>query len=148
QDDQILACEQRHEQVASCVATNPSTSISGVDSLRPIGRWASAKPKEQSMVRNAAIFLGTIVVLALASVSHAQPAGITREMIATALPVEGAPLAVAGPYKVEGGPAFGSPGHVVYRPVDLTPFPAKDKLPLMGWGNGGRESQKQRHWRI
>ena len=89
------------------------------------------------MVRNAAIFLGTIVVLALASVSHAQPAGITREMIATALPVEGAPLAVAGPYKVEGGPAFGSPGHVVYRPADLTPFPAKDTLPVVVWGNGG-----------
>ncbi len=89
------------------------------------------------MVRNAAIFFGTIVVLSLASVSHAQPAGITREMIATALPVEGAPLAVAGPYKVEGGPAFGSPGHVVYRPADLTPFPAKDTLPVVVWGNGG-----------
>jgi len=58
-------------------------------------------------------------------------------MIATALPVEGAPLAVAGPYKVESGPAFGSPGHVVYRPADLTPFPGKDTLPLMVWGNGG-----------
>src|SRR4030095_14653136 len=89
------------------------------------------------MVRNAAIFFGTTVVLALASVSHAQPAGITREMIATALPVEGAALGVAGPYKGGGGPAFGSPGHVVYRPADLTPFPAKDTLPVMVWGNGG-----------
>jgi hypothetical protein len=71
-------------------------------------------------------------------VSYAQrPAGITAEMIATALPLEGAPLAVPGPYKVESGPAFGSPGHVVYRPADLTPFPAKDTLPLMVWGNGG-----------
>src|SRR5687767_7552706 len=58
-------------------------------------------------------------------------------MIATALPVEGAPLAVPGPYKVESAPAFGSPGHVVYRPVDLTPFPGKDTLPVMVWGNGG-----------
>jgi len=74
----------------------------------------------------------------MAAVSYAQrPAGITAEMIATALPLEGAPLAVPGPYKVESGPAFGSPGHVVYRPVDLTPFPAKDTLPLMVWGNGG-----------
>ena len=89
-------------------------------------------------MRNVSIVLITTVVLALAGVSHAQrPAGITREMIATALPVEGAPLAVPGPYKVEGGPAFGSPGHVVYRPADLTPFPAKDTLPLMVWGNGG-----------
>ena len=77
---------------------------SGVDSLRPIAETRFRRHlKEQSMVRNAAIFLGTIVVLALAGVSHAQPAGITREMIATALPVEGAPLAVPGPYKVEGG---------------------------------------------
>jgi dienelactone hydrolase len=89
-------------------------------------------------VRNTAIVLGTTVVLALTAVSHAQrPAGITAEMIATALPVEGAPLAVPGPYTVIGGPAFGSPGHVVYRPADLTPFPAKDTLPVMVWGNGG-----------
>jgi dienelactone hydrolase len=58
-------------------------------------------------------------------------------MIATALPVEGAPLAVPGPYKVESGPAFGSAGHVVYRPADLAAFPRKDKLPVMVWGNGG-----------
>ena len=90
------------------------------------------------MVRNTAIVLGTTLVLALTSVTQAQrPAGITAEMIATALPVEGAPLAVPGPYKVEGGPAFGSPGHVVYRPADLSPFPAKDTLPVMVWGNGG-----------
>ena len=89
-------------------------------------------------MRNAFIIPGTIVVLALAAVTHAQrPAGITPEMIATALPVEGAPLAVPGPYMVIGGPAFGSPGHVVYRPADLTPFPAKDTLPLVVWGNGG-----------
>ena len=58
-------------------------------------------------------------------------------MIATALPVEGAPLAVPGRYKVEAGPAFGSPGHVVYRPADLSPFPGRDTLPVMVWGNGG-----------
>jgi hypothetical protein len=58
-------------------------------------------------------------------------------MIASALPVEGAPLAVPGPYKVESGSAFGSPGLVVYRPADLTAFPATDTLPVMVWGNGG-----------
>src|SRR5687767_7682926 len=89
-------------------------------------------------MRNASIVLGMTVVLALAAVSHAQrPAGITPEMINTTLPVEGAPLAAPGPYKVESGPAFESPGHVVYRPADLTPFPAKDRLPVMVWGNGG-----------
>ena len=44
---------------------------------------------------------------------------------------------MAGPYKVESGPAFGSPGHVVYRPADLAPFPGKDTLPRVVWGNGG-----------
>jgi len=98
------------------------------------------------MVRNAAIILGTIVVLALAGLSYAQrPAGITAEAIATALPLEGAPLAVPGPYKVEGGPAFGSPGHVVYRPADLGPFPAKDTLPVMVWGNGGCAINSRRY---
>src|SRR5678809_1486386 len=58
-------------------------------------------------------------------------------MIATALPVEGAPLAVPGPYKVLSEPAFGSPGHVVFRPADLSAFPVKDTLPVMAWGNGG-----------
>jgi hypothetical protein len=81
---------------------------------------------------------GILVILGLAGPSLAQPPGITREMIATALPVEGAPLAVPGPYKVIGPePAFGSPGHVVFRPADLSAFPAKDTLPVMVWGNGG-----------
>ena len=84
-----------------------------------------------------ALILGSTFVLALAAVTHAQRGGATREMIATALPLEGAPLAVPGPYKVESGLAFNSPGHVVYRPADLAPFPSKDSLPLMVWGNGG-----------
>ena len=63
--------------------------------------------------------------------------GFDAAAIATALPLEGAPLAVPGPYKVESGPAFESPGHVVYRPADLAPFPGRDTLPLIVWGNGG-----------
>ena len=62
-------------------------------------------------MRSAATVLATATVLVLGAVTHAQrPTGITPEMIATALPVEGAPLAAPGPYKVESGPAFGSPG--------------------------------------
>jgi dienelactone hydrolase len=88
--------------------------------------------------RRQPIILATATILALGAVTHAQrPSGITAEMIATALPVEGAPLAVPGPYTVESGPAFGSPGHIVYRPADLSDFPAKDTLPVMVWGNGG-----------
>jgi len=88
-------------------------------------------------VQKTSFVLGSTFMLALAVVTHAQRGGATREMIATALPLEGAPLAVPGPYKVESGPAFNSPGHVVYRPADLAPFPGKDTLPLMVWGNGG-----------
>ena len=67
----------------------------------------------------------------------AQRGGIDPGAVATALPLEGAPLAVPGPYKIESGPALNSSGHVVYRPTDLTPFPSKDTLPLIVWGNGG-----------
>lgn len=80
---------------------------------------------------------GTIAALAAGGVSNAQPPGITMEMIASALPEEGAPLAVPGPYEVESEPAFGSPGHVVFRPADLDAFPGRDTLPVMIWGNGG-----------
>ena len=83
------------------------------------------------------LVLGLMFSLTLPIGIDAQRGGATREMIATALPLEGAPLAVPGPYKVESGPAFNSPGHVVYRPADLAPFPARDTLPVMVWGNGG-----------
>jgi hypothetical protein len=89
-------------------------------------------------VQKISLILGLMFALVIASVGHAQRGGgFTREQIATALPVEGAPLAVPGPYKVESGSAFNSPGHVVYRPADLTPFPRKDTMPLIVWGNGG-----------
>ena len=76
-------------------------------------------------------------LLTLAGVCFAQPPGIPPGAVNTTLPLEGAPLAVAGPYKVTSGPAEGTPGHVVFRPADLTAFPRKDKLPVMIWGNGG-----------
>ena len=48
-------------------------------------------------MRHASIVLGTAIVLVFAAVTHAQrPAGITAEMIATALPVEGAPSPCQG----------------------------------------------------
>jgi hypothetical protein len=84
-----------------------------------------------------AVVSAVVALLSVTGASYAQPPGITREMIATALPVEGAPLAVPGSYKVMSEPAFGSPGHVVFRPADLSAFPAKDTLPVMAWGNGG-----------
>jgi hypothetical protein len=77
-------------------------------------------------------------ILAFGSACFAQPPpGITPEMIATALPVEGAPLAVPGPYETASEPAFGKPGLMVVRPTNLDAFPTRDTLPVMVWGNGG-----------
>ena len=93
-------------------------------------------------MQKSSFILGLMFALAFAVVTDAQQRGGGRggfdaAAIATALPLEGAPLAVPGPYKVESGPAFESPGHVVYRPADLAPFPGRDTLPLIVWGNGG-----------
>jgi hypothetical protein len=79
----------------------------------------------------------TATLLMTAAVILAQPKGITPEMINRTLPLEGAPLAVAGPYKVTSEPAFGAPGLVTYRPAALEAFPKKDTMPVMVWGNGG-----------
>jgi dienelactone hydrolase len=84
-----------------------------------------------------AIVSAAAALLLHAGVSLAQPPGITREMIERALPVEGAPLAVAGPYAITSEKAFGSPGLLVFRPTSLEAFPKKDTLPVMVWGNGG-----------
>src|SRR5438270_13635973 len=91
----------------------------------------------RSPMQKTSIALCSAALATCAAVSFAQPPGITPDMINTTLPLEGAPLAVAGPYKVTSEPAFGSPGHVVFRPADLASFPKKDKLPVMVWGNGG-----------
>ena len=76
-------------------------------------------------------------LLIFAGQALAQPKGITPEMIGRTLPLEGAPLAIAGPYKITSEAAFGSAGLVVYRPEALEAFPKKDSLPVMVWGNGG-----------
>ena len=83
------------------------------------------------------IVAAAAALLTSASMCLAQPAGVTREMIERALPVEGAPLAEPGPYKVASEAAFGSPGHRVFRPATLEAFPKKDTLPVMVWGDGG-----------
>ena len=77
------------------------------------------------------------VLLTGAGVCLAQPPGITPEMINRSLPLEGAPLAEPGPYKITSEGAFGSPGYLVFRPTTLDAFPKKDTLPVMVWGNGG-----------
>ncbi|MET0291029.1 MAG: hypothetical protein ABW136_01610, partial [Steroidobacteraceae bacterium] len=65
------------------------------------------------------------------------PPGITPEMIASALPEEGAPKAIAGSYKVTMEPAHGAAGLKTFRPASLDRFPKADTLPVVVWGNGG-----------
>jgi dienelactone hydrolase len=86
------------------------------------------------MTRQLAAFAAAV---AFAGTLHAQPPGITREMIMRQLPEEGAPLAVSGPYETIMEPAFGSAGHAVFRPQALEAFPSRDTLPIVIWGNGG-----------
>ena len=81
--------------------------------------------------------IAVATALILAESLQAQPPGITREMIMRQLPEEGAPAAIVGPYKAIAEPAFGSPGHAVYRPEALGALPAGEKLPILVWGNGG-----------
>ena len=77
-----------------------------------------------------------VVFAMLASVSVASAQGGNRD-VSRQLPLEGAPLAVPGPYEVTSGPAFGSARHIVFHPADLGAFPNRDTLPVMVWGNGG-----------
>jgi len=88
-------------------------------------------------MRHVWIVCGLAAMSLLATIARAQSPGVTMEMIRTALPLEGAPRAVHGPYEVLAEPAFGSPRHVVYRPADLRAFPVEDSLPVLIWGNGG-----------
>ena len=81
--------------------------------------------------------LAPLALLATALNVLAQPPGITPDMISRQLPLEGAPLAIPGPYEVVSEAAFGSPGLHVWRPADLSAFPSRDTLPVMAWGNGG-----------
>ncbi len=76
-------------------------------------------------------------LLVLTGAAFAQPPGITMEQINTTLPVEGAPLAVPGPYQVTSGPAFGNAGLMAFHPTSLDAFPSRDTLPVLVWGNGG-----------
>jgi dienelactone hydrolase len=80
---------------------------------------------------------GSLVLFIVAGAALAQPPGVTPEMISRSLPLEGAPLAIPGPYEVVSEPAYGLPSHHIYRPADLSAFPGRDTLPVMAWGNGG-----------
>lgn len=86
-------------------------------------------------------FLPALLSTLLSStVVLAQPPGITMEEINRQLPLEGAPLAIPGPYKVTWEAAiadYDDPGFLVIRPIALGNFPEESPMPVMVWGNGG-----------
>ena len=88
-------------------------------------------------MKKAIMVCSAAALVAFAAPSLAQPPGITPEMINTTLPLEGAPLAVAGPYKVTSGAIKNAPGLMVFHPENLDAFPSRDTLPVLVWGNGG-----------
>jgi len=99
------------------------------------------KPSTQLAAAGLALFSTVFSVAGLAQL----PPGITPEMIAMSLPEEGAPKANPGWYAVTSELAFGNDGLMVFRPTDLGPFPKRDKLPIVLWGNGGCAINVGRH---
>src|SRR5262245_57927205 len=85
-------------------------------------------------IRSISLFVAAIGV---AGTVAAQPPGITREMIGRQLPLEGAPLAIAGKYDAVMEPVAGQPRLAVFHPANLDALPKKEKLPVLVWGNGG-----------
>jgi hypothetical protein len=97
----------------------------------------AVRPREDTVLKPSMLTAGALALLAAANVGQAQFENVTPDMIRTALPVEGAPLAEKGAYEVISEPTFGAPGHVVVRPANLDAFPSTDTLPVIAWGNGG-----------
>jgi dienelactone hydrolase len=98
-------------------------------------------------VTKISLALAAFALLALSGVCGAQqpPGGITPEMIASALPEEGAPKAEPGPYQVTAEPATGTPSLKTFRPASLDRFPKRDTMPVVVWGNGGCAIENSRY---
>jgi len=77
----------------------------------------------------------TLIALVLLTSSYAAQA-VRPSATSRAVEPPGPPVPL-GPYAaVTIEAAEGLPTHTVYRPTDLSAFPAKDKLPIVVWGNG------------
>jgi hypothetical protein len=88
-------------------------------------------------MRTSTSAFASLALLAIAGIAGAQTPGVNLRDVGRQLPLEGAPLAIPGPYDVVKEPAFGLEGQVIWRPSDLSAFPNQDTLPVMAWGNGG-----------
>ena len=82
--------------------------------------------------------MGLAALLICGATLHAaQPAlPFDLKQLSIGLPEAGAPKAVVGPYAVASDKPASSTDLLVYRPRDLSGFPARDSLPIVVWGNG------------
>jgi len=101
------------------------------------GRMARVCTFEGIPMSRTTTIVSCVSLILVCNFAAAQPPGITREMIDMQLPLEGAPLAVPGPYATLSEGAFGSARHILFRPTELNAFPSADTLPVVVWGNGG-----------
>ena len=73
---------------------------------------------------------------AIAQTPQASPSAVQPSATSRAPEPPGPPVPL-GPYaEVTIDAAAGLATHTVYRPTDLSAFPAKEKLPIVVWGNG------------
>lgn len=76
-----------------------------------------------------------LLCLGSGAAGAAEPAlPFTLDQLRIGLPEEGAPRAVVGPQAVASERVAGR--FQVFRPRDLSAFPARDTLPIVVWGNG------------
>ena len=93
------------------------------------------------MHTTSATLILTVLSLSMAAPAIAQapqtaPAAVRPSATSRAVEPPGPPVPL-GPYaEVTIDPAVGLQTHTVYRPTDLSAFPAKDTLPIVVWGNG------------
>jgi hypothetical protein len=88
-------------------------------------------------------FAAALLVAAIVAVRAQQTPGTgaaadaVRPSTTSRAPEPAGPPVPLGPYAaITIDAAEGLPTHTIYRPSDLTAFPAKDKLPIVVWGNG------------
>ena len=87
-------------------------------------------------LRLTAVLSFALVAPAIAQAPQTAPAAVRPSATSRAVEPPGPPVPL-GPYaEVTIDAAEGLPTHTVYRPTDLSAFPARDKLPIVVWGNG------------
>jgi hypothetical protein len=130
--DQWVETNKAPERI---IASNPPGATPRTRPLCPYPR--EAQYRGEGSTDEAASFRCAMPV---ARAAEPIPAAGTPEymaMVRRQLPLEGAPLAVAGPHQVVTEPGFGHSRVEVRRPADLSGFPSRDRLPVVVWGNGG-----------